>query len=251
MILSKKILLIIFLLIFSATSCKTGKNKKENLNSNEVAIEYFFPEEIHYTEGVGEIIADRFYPIGWSKNGNFAYMIEPADEGLGNYQLVLIVQNLISNEVIWDWSTDPVVGEDLYREDIWKKNYDLFKKNMNKQGIIQIRNMKLESDYFVHKDKDYIISLELTKEQEDDINIEIVKKNKIILTCKQLGKKIVFEDTFEGSLILGQQIAGCFISPYEDRIAILVRSERWGYEGPPNVVEYKIYGANLTTGFQK
>lgn len=247
----RKIIVFTLLTLTLLASCKTGKNKKDQLDTEQISMEYFFPEEVQYYQGVGEVIADRFYPLGWSKNGNFAYMLEPADEGLGNYMLSVVVMNMISNEVIWSWSTDPVVNEDLYREDIWKKNYDKFKQNLNKNGIIQQRDMKLQPDYFVYNNKDYIVDISLTKQTDPDIGIETVRKNRITLTCKQEGTKIVAEDTFDQSMILGQQIAGCFISPYEDRIVILVRSERWGYEGPPNVVEYKLYGANLTTGFQK
>lgn len=241
--------IVIYIFVAILISCKT--TKKDKINEQELSSEYFFPEEIHYYQGANDVLIDKLYPIGWSKNGNFAYIVEPADEGLGNYQFIIIIQNMVSNEVLWDWATEPTVNKDLYREDIWKENYKEFKKHLNKYGIIQKRDIKLIPEYFVYNDKDYLISLETIKDSINDANVQVVKANKVIITCKQMGKKIVAEDKFEDSFILGQQIAGCFLSPYEDRIAILVRSERWGYEGPPNIIEYKLYGTNLTTGFQK
>ncbi len=243
-------LLIISFILLSLTGCKTGKTNKNDVDFDEVTQEYFFPDEILYNQSVGDVIPDRFYPIGWSKNGNFAYIIEPADEALGNYMMGVVVVSLVSDEIIWDWYTEPGVEDDLYREDVWKKNYDNFKENLNKYGIIQERNMKMEDAYFTSKNKDFILRIETEKNDGNDMGIETVSKSRIYLKSPKLGEKLVAEKNYDASMILGQQIVGCFISPYEDRIAIVVKSERWGYEGPPNIVEFEIFGSNLLTGFQ-
>lgn len=248
----RKLKLVAIILIFSVafTGCKIGQNKKDNVNFDEIAEEYFFPEEIIYNQSVGDVIPDRFYPIGWSKNGNFAYIIEPADEGLGNYMMGVVVISLISDEVIWDWWTEPGVDEELYREEIWKDNYDEFKENLNEYGIIQQRDMELLDDYFVYDKQDFILRIEVERNDDNAMGIETVALSKTYLKSPQLGEKLVAEKIYEESMILGQQVVGCFVSPYEERIAIVIKSERWGWEGPPNIVEYEIIGSNLLTGFQ-
>lgn len=241
----------ILLILFFVTSCKTGEKNKENVEFNEVSEDYFFPEEVPYNQSVTEVLADKLYPIGWSKNGNFAYLIEPADEGLGNYMVGIVIMSLVSNEVLWDWYTDPVVDEDLFREDIWQKHYKDFKEKLNKYGIIQQRNIKISDSYFTYKDKDFILKLESDKTTDQDLGINVVTKSKLFIKSPKLGEKLVSDKKYEASMILGQYISGCIISPYENRVAIIVRSERWGYEGPPNLVEFEIFGTNLSTGFQK
>jgi len=241
----------ILLLFIFATSCKTGKDKKENVNLDEISEEYFFPEEIPYNESVTEVLADKLYPIGWSKDGNFAFVTELADEGLGNYMAGMVIMNMVSNEVLWDWYTDPVVDEDLYREDIWQKHYDEFKKKLNKYGIIQSRKLQITNSYFTYDDQEFVIKLETVKNIDKDMNVKIVSESKLHIKSPLLGQKQISEKKYEASMILGQYISGCIISPYESRVAIIVRSERWGYEGPPNLVEFELFGTNLTTGFQK
>jgi len=236
--------------MIAISGCKLGQKKKDNIDFDEIAEEYFFPEEILYNQSVGDVIPDRFYPIGWSKNGNFAYIIEPADEGLGNYMMGIVVVSLISDEVIWDWYTEPGVDDELYREEVWKNNYDEFKENLNKLGIIQNRDMEFLDDYFVFDNQDYMLRIEIERSDDNAMNIETVSHSSIYLKAPSIGEKLIAESFYEESMILGQQVVGCFVSPYEERIAIVVKSERWGWEGPPNIVEYEIFGSNLLTGFQ-
>jgi hypothetical protein len=244
------IILIISMLIF-ASGCKTGKKNKENIKFDQVSEEYFFPEQMRYNQGVTDVLPDKFYPIGWSKHGNFAYIIEPADEGLGNYQMGIVIMNMVSNEVLWDWYTKPEVTKDLYREDIWQKHYKNFKQMLNKYGIIQQRHIKLTNPYFTYKKKDYTIKLQTTTTKNKDMGIDVITQSQIYLKSPQLGQKQIAQKQYPASMIIGQQIAGCIISPFEDRIAVIVKSERWGYEGPPDVVEFQLFGANLSTGFKK
>lgn len=240
---------ILFLLIF-AFGCKTGQNNSgEDLDTETVSDEYFFPEEIIYNQSISEVLVDKFYPIGWSKDGNFAYLIEPADEGLGNYMFGIVIINLVSDKVLWDWYTDPTVEEELYREDIWKKQYEDFSTQLNKYGIIQVRNIEMKDTYFTYDKKDYVVRAETQTEEDKDINIELVNHCDIYIKSPELGEKLIASLNYEMSMILGQQITGCLISPFEDRVVVILKNERWGYEGPPDVVEFEVFGTNLLTGF--
>jgi hypothetical protein len=248
----KILFFLVIILILSVYACKTGqKNENTKFDLEEVSEEYFFPEELTYSQSVSEVLIDKFYPIGWSKNGNFAYIIEPADEAIGNYMFGIIIVNLVSNDTIWSWFTDPVLDKELYREDIWKKHYKEFHKNLNKNGIQQQRKIKLVDNYFTNDNKDYVVRLETTTEKDKDMGIEIVIGSKIFIKSPDLGDKQISDTQYEYSMILGQQLSGCILSPYEDRIVIILKNERWGYEGPPNVVQFEIFGTNLTTGFNK
>lgn len=240
---------IIFVIVFSG--CKTKQKNKDKINVEEFKEEYFFPEEVPYYQSITEAIPDKFYPIGWSKDGNFAYLIEPADEALGNYMVGLVIMNTISNEVLWDWYSKPDVEQDMYREEIWNKEYKNFKEQLNKYKIIQQRNIKLSDAYFNYKGKDYVVWLEKEMVKDPDLGNDMVGGSTLYIKSPQLGQKEIIHKKYENSMILNQKIAGCIISPYEDRIVVIVRNERMGYEGPPNIIEFEISGNNLTTSFIK
>ena len=249
---NKKLFYLVLFLIIGIIACKTGqKNNQESFNLDMVEEDYFFPEELIYNRSVSEVLVDKFYPIGFSKNGNFAYIVEYADEGLGNYMFGLVITNLVNNEEVWSWFTDPIVDKQLYREETWQKNYKTFKDKMNKYGLTQIRNIKMRDLYFSHSGNDFVVRLETKTQKDPDLNIDLVSKSDIFIKSPQLGEKHIISIDYEFSMYLGQQLAGCIISPFEDRVVIVLKNERWGYEGPPNVVEFEIYGTNLTTGFVK
>ena len=48
-----------------------------------------------------EFLEDKFYPIGWSKDGKFAYFVEPADEACGCYFGTFVIQDLKTDKVLW------------------------------------------------------------------------------------------------------------------------------------------------------
>jgi hypothetical protein len=57
-----------------------------------------------YTEG--------FYPIGWSRDGKFAYYLEPVDEACGCYYAELVIQDLRTDEILWKFTNDPEARTD-------------------------------------------------------------------------------------------------------------------------------------------
>lgn len=50
-----------------------------------------------------QLIAEQFFPIGWSRDGKFAYYTEPVDEACGCYYANLIIQDLRTDKVLWEF----------------------------------------------------------------------------------------------------------------------------------------------------
>lgn len=78
----------------------TEQHQEQNLDQNQdpVPIEdvkerYFVPSELKYCPQSDEYLFDKFYPIGWSKDGHFAYITEPADEAAGLYFFKFRIQD--------------------------------------------------------------------------------------------------------------------------------------------------------------
>ncbi|RLD79666.1 MAG: hypothetical protein DRJ10_08510, partial [Bacteroidetes bacterium] len=150
-------LLVLFVLIIAISamnfSCswfngeENGKNDSSaeiidqdinNQNQGEgkyVAGDYRIPNELIYNEQANDFLIDKLYPIGWSNDGKFAYIVEPADEGSGFYLFELVVFDLVNNKIIWSWKPDESEEGDL--ETTWKENYENFKETLNKYEVSQ------------------------------------------------------------------------------------------------------------------
>ena len=71
---------------------------------------------------------------------------------------------------------------------------------------------------------------------------DVVKEVKLSIESKQLGSKQILQYKEKQLNVIGAIAIGYIQSPYEDRIVILTKYERVGYEGPPNVIYFKING---------
>ncbi len=240
-------------------SCKSNKNKSDNKDniqkSDTITEEYFFPEEFVYNQST-DVLVDKLFPIGWSKDGKLAYILEPADEAIGAYIVRFVIKDLINNKIIWDKEKMIELngGEDIndLRASTWKSYYTLIKRKLNQYGIIQQKHFTLKSPYFKYKGEDYIIEMHKQIKHDTDMNLDIITGLQIVIKSPNKGSKVAYEEKMpKVDYILNAVLKGCFISPYEDRIAILITTERRGYEGPPNVVSPTIVGTNLETGFKK
>ena len=243
------IILLIFsgLLLFNV-NCKCNKNSNDTDIINFTQ-EYYFPEELSYSNPDDNYVLDKLYPIGWSKDGHFAFMTETSEEGLGIYMLRIEIFNTVSGKIEWTWETD--ADNENYREEVWKNNYDVFKWQLNKFSIIQTRNTLTEDAFFSYQNRDYNINLQHSTEVNKDYGFDVIVGTEVFLNSEELGSKKIYE-YYEPdySMMLGQTIAGHMISPYEDRLLILLKNERWGWEGPPNVVYFTLTATNLNVGFQ-
>lgn len=247
------IILILFVVLFGFYACTDDdSNNKINDNTEDEYIlqEYFFPEELIYNKQFSDdFLYDKFYPIGWSKNGHFAYFTEYADEGIGGYMVKIEIINLVNDKVEWNWETPP--DDDNYREEVWKDNYETFKEKLNEYEIIQKKDMEFGEVYFTYKGKEFNIELKTKKQTDPDYGFDVIVGTEVFISSPQLGRKKVYSYTEkEYSMILSQMIAGYIMSPYEDRILIFIKNERWGWEGIPSVVYFTLTGSNLNTGFQ-
>ena len=89
-------------------------------------------------------------------------------------------------------------------------------------------------------------------ETNEDFGFDVVKSTNIFIKCPELGTKKIHSYTEnEYNLCVGKIVQGVLLSPFEDRVAVLVKTERCGYEGPPNVVEEFLVGSNLVESFKK
>jgi len=212
--------------------------------------DYSLPKELSYIQNEGDFLADKFYPIGWSKEGMFAYITEPADEGSGFYLFELHVFDAVNNKIAWSWKPEESEEGDL--ASTWKNNYELFKEKLNEYQIEQNESFELKKGKTTFKGNEYQIVLDTKTEQDPDFGFEIIKEIKISINSPELGTKQIYQSKAdEYSMNIGAFVPGYILSPYNGRIVVLCQIEQAGYEGPPNIVYFELIGSDLLLGFKQ
>ncbi|HEV8592659.1 MAG TPA: hypothetical protein VGQ55_11190 [Pyrinomonadaceae bacterium] len=216
--------------------------------------DYYGREEYHKLE------VDGFFPIGWSRDGKFAYYVEPVDEACGCYFVELLIQDLRTDTILWKFKNDPEsrvdkdgapLEDDIRR--LWKRNQKLFDAKLNEYGIVPMAHFSLLPRSFSSAGKTYTAKINAAKSNDED-GLNRVKTVSLDFRSPTLGKKTLYSADYRGDMFtspLDVAVAGAFKSPYENRAAIIIINVQRGWEGPPHTVDVKIVGADLKNGFDK
>jgi hypothetical protein len=205
---------------------------------------------------------EGFYPIGWSKDGNFAYYAEPVDEACGCYFAKLFIYDLRNDKLLWKFEYEGDTIEDDRREGkpyslntLWRANHKLFSGKLREYGIEPRVDSSLLTFPATYAG-DRLTADFKTKEKEgrsDDQRLYgNVGKLMLQLNSQRNGRKTVLDYSYTGEdgLPLYVGLLGYVKSPFEPRIAVIMVEIYRGYEGPPNTGTVKIAGAHLATGFK-
>ena len=206
-----------------------------------------------YTEG--------FFPIGWSRDGKFAYYVEPVDEECGCYYAELTIQDMRTDKVLWKFKYDQ---QDLMDEagkmppedniaKLWLKNKKLFSDKLQEHHIEQMVRIPLLGPTFSNARRSYTAALALARGNDDDGQPRI-KTLTLSLAAPAMGRKVLYKADYKDEMFgspLDAGVAGAIKSPFESRVAIVMMEVERGWEGPPNTCDIRIVGADLVTGFGK
>lgn len=204
------------------------------------------------------LVAETFFPIGWSKDGKFAYYTEPVDEACGCYYAKLVIQELRIDKVIWKFDYEQGGQDENNRStepgnirELWKKNQRLFSEKLAENGIVASRSAMLGKTFKVGG-KSYTAKLveKLGKNPEEDYRR--VNYYTVSLISPRLSKKLFTSEDHtkeEYWFMLNAGLIGVLKSPYENRVAVIAVEVKRGYEGPPHTGDIQIVGADLTSGF--
>jgi hypothetical protein len=201
--------------------------------------------------GTAALLREQFYPIGWSKDGKFAYYVEPADEACGCYFGELVIQDMRMDKILWqrDYNSDGKPEDTLKK--YWAKNRKEFSRKLAQYGIVAQKRFTLQNSK-INYQKDVLIP-------EIKVNTAVDNEDKVAgnvllqLISKQRGRKTIYEKKFDPKKyegFRGAETAGGLLSPFEPRAAIIMVETYRGWEGPPNITQIRIVGTSLTTGFR-
>lgn len=207
-----------------------------------------------------QIEPQKFYPIGWSKDGKFAYYYEPVDEACGCYFANLVIQDMRSDKVVWEFEYDQdkladeqgnMPPEDNIRK-LWNKNRKLFSEKLAENGIVASNAFQMLNPTFTLGGRSYSAKSSIKWGKNADYDENVVNVLHVMFTAPGTGSKKIYthdrsKEEFNFSLNAG--IIGALKSPYENRVAIIAMTVERGWEGPPHNGNILIAGADLTGGF--
>jgi hypothetical protein len=231
-------------------------NRKPIQNTFQNRSSYPEPTEVKYIfsekdENGFSYLNDRFFPIGWSGDGKFAYALEPADEACGCYFFSIYVQDMATDKIIWKWefnnSDDPEKQIDLSK--IWKQKSNFFTNKLNEFKIEPVSYNKISSFPITTDDADMSCAIS-NSFNENPLGFLNIKETKIYLKANNKTQKKIYHKNFrpekEGfSYQLSNTVFGYLKNPFENRIAIVYSPLYRGYEGPPNVYRIEPIGCRI------
>jgi len=214
---------------------------------------YPLPAEVKYVfaekdENGFSSLNDRFFPIGWSGDGKFAYALEPADEACGCYFFSIYVQDMATDKILWKWefdnSDDPEKQTDLSK--IWKQNSTFFTNKLNEFKIQPVSYSKLSSFPILKGDATLTCAIS-NSFNENPLGFINIRETKLYLKSNNKTEKKIYHKNFrpekeEYSYQLSNAVVGYLKNPFENRIAIIYSPLYRGYEGPPNVYRIEPIG---------
>lgn len=208
-----------------------------------------------------QLVSESLYPIGWSRDGNFAYYVEPVDEACGCYFAELFILDLKTDKILWSFDYNSEGNDEAKREGkphdfetLWKANQQLFSDKLREHAIEPQTRSSLFSFPSNLKGELLTATLRTTEKKgltDDQRHYGIIGNATLQLNSTRRGKKTILDHAYSESLPLKVGLLGYVRSPFEARIAVVLMKVMRGWEGPPHTGRLQIVGASLTDGFKR
>lgn len=190
------------------------------------------------------------YPLGFSPDGKLATLQILPDQAVGCFLWSVSIVSLVDDSVVaeehWDEGSCEAVSD---LETLWAARGAGFERLMAAHGVrpgaVPLRPLPLPSlmAWLVPQAPG-----PLPGAGEDSFRVPMAVRVRGAAGEKTVGHVDVTQR--DGlPMSWGYEIVGALQSPYEDRVALVIRGVQRGWEGPPNVETVHIIGASLSSGF--
>jgi hypothetical protein len=226
-----KLLILFFLCLFLFKNAigQSLKLPKELVYYNEKAEEE--ENDGYYVE------TTRFHPLGWSKDGKFAYVkfFDAYSDGLS---ILVVVQDMASDKVIWSKEANNGISN----EALWKELKNSTEKTLAQYGIQSKQSIDYRQESW-HRINGQAYKFALTTNDRIQINCR----------AKGLGEKTIFKQDISAEdfeyMNISARVTGIIKSPYENRVIVVYRTLSKGFEFIEDE-SFNLVGCHLTRGFK-
>ena len=199
------------------------------------------------------LLKELFYPVGWSKDGKFAFYVEPADEACGCYFGHLVIQDLRTDKILWEKKYEGSEEKQENLQTVWRQHQKEFSRKLAEYGIVAQKRFVRQASAFKYQKDLMTPKLINNVKFEDGSDLGVSGNFLVQLVSKQQGAKTLYEQKFDPEKyenFMDVELSGSLLSPFEPRAVVILVETRRGWEGPPHVTLVRVVGAALTAGFK-
>lgn len=217
-------------------------------NSYVLNFNYNYPQNIIRSRDEENRV--EFYPIGFSPEGNFAYINRPCDGGCGCCTHDIIIQDLLTDKIETQLSLVPTeeMGSQSHLES-WIKNFSKVEKALKLKGISQSSLQIKSSSSFIDDITSHKYDIKINKKvKENEYSAEQGSElsYSVYVTIDNGKTKRITKGVFQYAYDL--EYLGYIRSPYSDMIAVVLNKKQRGFEGDINN-DVVVVGCHLDPSF--
>jgi hypothetical protein len=195
-----------------------------------------------------EINGNYFAPIGWSRNGYFAYGCQFRYYSGGYSEITVRITNTITDGFIadfrtWDTTYSNYSTYSTFKE-FWDNNKQRITQLLESHSIISFQNMQFES--IDNLNSLYGLEIDIREELYEFNGYNEIQKNIIIRNSNDKQKTI----TKLGSIYTYENVLFYIKSPFEDRIVFYIETIQVDDAPSAGHKSYEFIGCHLTIGFE-
>jgi len=212
------------------------------------------PEEVplpnfeSYYDSSATVAIPKFFPIGWSKKGTFAYVSSFYSDATAKTEVTLIVLDLKTDSLLSYLSEEVDSDTASAVTAFWKSNSDTIATLMNTYAVVM---NKAAISAFPYNYTEGIMTIEIVNVcNSKDVVVESLTKADTVKIIAHTGTGSKLLGSYISTFLCGTvETAGVIKSPYEQRVAVVLTSWSPGWEGPPRTVSVMIRGCHLSKGW--
>lgn len=206
------------------------------------------------SRAISRNLTEAFYPIGWSREGKFAYIVEPADDVCDCYFANLVIKDLKTDTVLWhfDYQSRAFDEKDNTPKSwpaFWRFNQRLFSKKLSEYRIAQTTGFAFKSFPIIYNGDELTATVSVERDQKG-WDPRFVSAIALQMSSKRKGRKIVYQKSdLTDSEVLDVRLLGYLKSPFEHRVALVLLEHQRGFE-MSQVIKVNLIGSDLFSGFK-
>lgn len=226
-----------------------------NLPEGDDPFRLTIPEGTEYTKPLGTLYGFPTVRLwGWSEDGKAALSVTSEVNGRGGTVVYYVVQDMVSDEILWtleddtfNWENEGADVEGFEPDRIAALSYERHRTAVDealKRYAIQAETNPFLPFPMEWNEWTYTPKVSVVKEKEPQFYDDIASYTVSLARSNGKTKKIAFVDDTESRNV---HVCGYSLSPFEDRIIVVVAEEQFVFEGTE--LFYSFVGCDLKKGF--